>query len=453
MSCGRWTRAKAAVYKENFGPAAPAKGGKAMAKGTTRRGFLATTGAAAALAPHVAWGQNAPPRDTLRVGLIGCGSRGTGAATQALKADPNVRLVAMADVFRDRLDSSLERLHNDRSLADKLDVPEARRFVGFDAYQRLIDCGVDVVLLCTPPGFRPLHLQAAVEANKHIFAEKPIAVDAPGVRRVERYCEEARRKNLSVVSGLCLRYSNMYKEAIRRIHAGAIGNIVAVQAQDLRGRIWMFPRQRHWTDMEWQLRNWYYFTWLSGDFNVEQHIHNLDVAAWVMGNQYPIRAVGMGGRQVRTGPEYGHIYDHFSVVYEYANGVKLFSNTRQQERCAGEIAVHVLGSLGRANLNERQIVLTGPNAWRQTERDNDFYQTEHDELFASIRNGRPINNGDYMCKSTLLAIMGRMAAYTGQVITWEQAYHSREDLTPARYEWGPMPTPPVAQPGAAAGRS
>ncbi len=415
---------------------------------TTRRRFLAASTAAAALAPHIALGQNTPTANAiLRIGLVGCGGRGTGAATQALKADRNVRLVAMADVFRDRLDASLNRLRDNRDIVDKIDVADARKFAGFDAYQRLIDCGVDVVLLCTPPGFRPLHMQAAVTANKHIFAEKPIAVDAPGVRRVERICEEARRKSLSVVSGLCLRFSNHYKEMMRRLHAGAIGAIVALQANDLRGRIWMFPRQPDWTDMEWQMRNWYYFTWLSGDFNVEQHVHNLDVCAWAMRGQYPVKAVALGGRQVRTGPEFGHIYDHFSVVYEYESGLKLFSNCRQQERCAGDMTVHAMGSQGRAEISERRMVITGPNNWLEQGRDNDFYQTEHDELFASIRAGRPINNGAYMCKSTLMAILGRMAAYTGRVITWDQAYNSREDLSPPRYEWGPIETPRVSQPG------
>jgi predicted dehydrogenase len=415
----------------------------------SRRRFLAVSTAAATIAPHIALGQNTQNNTTLRIGLVGCGGRGTGAATQALKADSNVRLVAMADAFRDRLDASLNRLRDNREIADKIDVTDARKFAGFDAYQRLIDCGVDVVLLCTPPGFRPLHMEAAVAARKHIFAEKPIAVDAPGVKRVERICEEARRRNLSVVSGLCLRYSNNYKEMMRRLHAGAIGDIVALQANDLRGRIWMFPRQPNWSDMEWQMRNWYYFTWLSGDFNVEQHVHNLDVCAWVMRGQYPEKAVALGGRQVRTGPEFGHIYDHFSVVYEYANGVKLFSNCRQQERCAGDMTVHAMGTRGRAEISERRMTITGPVNWLQQggRDDNDFFQTEHDELFASIRNGRPINNGEYMCKSTLMAIVGRMAAYTGRVITWEQAYNSREDLTPPRYEWGPMPTPPVAMPG------
>jgi myo-inositol 2-dehydrogenase / D-chiro-inositol 1-dehydrogenase len=423
-----------------------------MFKPTTRRRFLEGT-AAAAVAGSFASGVHAGGSDLLKIGLIGCGGRGTGAATQALKADNNFwftrsKLWAMADAFQDRLQASHARLTRDPHVAAYVDVPPARQFVGFDAYRRVIaEC--DVVLLCTPPHFRPAHLRAAVEANRHVFAEKPVAVDAPGVRAVLATCAEARKRNLSVVSGLCLRYSTHYREVIRRIHDGAIGDIRCLQANDLRGRIWMFPREKNWSDMEWQMRNWYYFTWLSGDFNVEQHVHNLDVCAWALRDEYPAKCVGMGGRQVRVGTEYGNIYDHFAVVYEYQNGVKVFSNTRQQANCRGDITVYAHGTTGRAVICERQrdMGITGPNAWRPNAGDNDFYQAEHNDLFASIRNSRPINNGDYMTKSTLMAIMARMAAYTGREITWEQAMNSKEDLTPARYEWGRMPMPAVAMPG------
>ncbi len=411
----------------------------------SRRHFLKTSAAVAAALQ--ATGVHAQGNDTLKVGLIGCGGRGTGAASQALRADRNVKLWALGDAFRNRLDGSLTTLRQDQAIADKIDVAPARQFVGFDAYRNVIASGVDVVLLCTPPHFRPLHLRAAVEARKHVFAEKPVAVDAPGVRAVLATCEEARRRNLSVVSGLCLRYSTAYREMMRRVHDGAIGDLVALQANDLRGRIWVFPRQQNWSDMEWQMRNWYYFTWLSGDFNVEQHVHNLDVCAWALRDQYPVRATGLGGRQVRTGPEFGHIYDHFSVVYEYANGVRVYSDCRQQERCRNDITVYAMGSRGRAEISERRQAITAAKPWSLRGKDNDFYQEEHNQLFASIRNGRSVNNGEYMCKSTLMAIMGRMACYTGQQITWEQALNSREDLTPARYEWGTLATPPVAMPG------
>ena len=417
-------------------------------KPSSRRAFLKSSALAAGTVA-LAHGVHAAGGDQIRVGLIGCGSRGTGAAGQALRADNNVKLHAMADAFDNRLESALTRLQGDNEIANKIDVPRERRFVGFDAYRQVI-ASCDVVLLCTPPGFRPLHIRAAVDAGKHIFAEKPVAVDAPGVRSVLASCQLAQKRNLSVVSGLCLRYSNSYREIVRRIHDGAIGDIVSLQANDLRGSIWVNPRQPNQSDMDYQMRNWYYYTWLSGDFNVEQHVHNLDVAAWAMGNQYPVRAVGLGGRQVRTGPEFGHIYDHFSIIYEYENGVKLYAHTRQQVGCRGDITVYAQGTAGRAVICERQrdMAITGPKPWRQPGRDNNFYQTEHDELFASIRNGRPINNGEYMCKSTLLAIQGRMAAYTGQVITWDMALNSKEDLSPPSYDWNQkLPEPPVAMPG------
>jgi predicted dehydrogenase len=418
---------------------------------SSRRDFLKTS-AAGALAAAAATLPNAHAAggDTLKIALIGCGGRGTGAAGQALKADPNVKLTVMADAFEDRLEKSLATLQKDASLAPKIDVPPDRRFVGFDAYRKAIDAGVDVVLLAAPPGFRPLHLKAAVDAGKHVFAEKPVAVDAPGVRAVLETCRQAAAKKLSVVSGLCLRYDNGFREAVKRIRGGEIGEVCTLQANDYRGTIWVHPRLPDWTDMHWQMRNWYYFTWLSGDFNVEQHVHFLDACTWAMGEEYPVRAIGTGGRQVRTGPEYGHIYDHFSVVYEYANGAKLFSNCRQQGNCANDMSGHVVGTKGRAQLSEkdRQMwIKSASGEWVFEGPANQMYQTEHDELFASIRSGKPINNGEYMARSTLLAIMGRMAAYTGKVITWDMALNSREDLTPPRYEWGTIATPEVAMPG------
>jgi predicted dehydrogenase len=417
----------------------------------SRRQFLKSSAAAvlagaAAAEQAFAGGAWINGNDTLRVGLVGCGGRGTGAAAQALAADKNVKLVAMADAFEDRLQKSLHQLQGDPTVAHKVQVPPDHCFTGFDAYKQLLACGVDVVLLATPPHFRPLHLKAAVDAGKHVFAEKPAAVDAPGVRSVLATCAEAQKKGLSIVSGLCLRYHNGYRETIRRIHDGALGEIVALEANDYRGPLWMFPRKKEWTDMEWQMRNWYYFTWLSGDFNVEQHVHALDVVAWIMKGEYPVRAVGMGGRQVRTGPEYGNIYDHHSVVYEYASGVKCFSACRQQAGCAHDISNHVLGSRGRGVLTERKPSLS-PDGWHYQGPENDIYQSEHDDLFASIRAGKPINHGEYMAKSTLMAILGRMATYTGQAIIWDQAMNSKEDLTPVRYEWGPIATPAIAKPG------
>jgi predicted dehydrogenase len=415
----------------------------------SRRAFLKTSTAATFAAPFLARSGFAQvsPGETLRVGLIGCGGRGTGAAAQALAADSNVKLVAMGDAFADRLQSSLETLQKQSDIAPKIDVAEARRFVGFDAYQSVIAAS-DVVLLATPPHFRPIHLQAAIDAGKHVFAEKPVAVDAPGVRAVLAACEEARKKKLAVVSGLALRYSNAYRETIRRIHEGALGEIRALQANDFRGPLWVKPRQPGWTDMQYHMHNWYYFTWLSGDFNVEQHVHMLDVCAWIMKDEYPVSAMGLGGRQVRTGPDYGNIYDHHSVIYEYANGVKLHAYCRQFAGGVNDISAHVMGSKGSAMLTQRALEITTDSKWRYSGEKNNQSQTEHDELFASIRDGRPINNGDYMSKTTLMAIMGRMATYTGQKITWEQAMNSKENLSPERYDWNA--TPPkseVAIPG------
>jgi myo-inositol 2-dehydrogenase/D-chiro-inositol 1-dehydrogenase len=417
---------------------------------TSRRKFLQTSAATAtalAAAPFV----HAQGNDVIRIGLIGCGGRGTGAAVNALRADRNVKLVAMGDSFSDRLNRSLAALRRETALQSKIDVRPHNCFVGFDAYQQVINAGVDVVLLCTPPHFRPLHMRAAVTAGKHVFAEKPVAVDAPGVRAVLATCEDARRRRLSVVSGLCWRYHSGMRETFSRIHNGAVGDIVSMQCVYNTGTLWDHPRQPGWSDMEWQLRNWLYFTWLSGDFNVEQHVHSLDKMAWAMRNEYPTRCYGTGGRQVRVDPEHGHIYDHMAVVYEYANGVKCFSSCRQQAGCANEVKDYVVGTQGRCDVMDYRLERhNSEQIWRLPAgpaRRSDMYQEEHNALFASIRSGNPINDGDWMTKSSLMGIMGRMACYTGQVIQWQQALNSREDLTPARYEWGSMMVPPVAQPG------
>jgi predicted dehydrogenase len=420
---------------------------------TDRREFLKTS--SAAVAGTVATlalprGVHAGGSGTLHIGLVGCGGRGSGAAAQALGADPNVKLWAMADAFEDRIEFSLKNLAKSEKIAGKIDVAPERRFAGFDAYKKVIE-SCDVVLLATPPHFRPMHLKAAIDAGKHVFAEKPVAVDAPGVRSVLATCQEAKRKGLSIVSGLALRYDYGLQESMKRIHDGAIGKIRAVQANDYRGPIWVRPREPGWSGMTWQMRNWYYFTWLCGDFNVEQHIHYLDLCTWAMGDEYPVKAIGTGGRQVRTAPEYGHIYDHFAVTYEYADGAKLYATCRQQSGCENDISAHVLGTKGTARPAGRRRALnitSEDGQWSYSGKENNSFETEHEELFASIRNGRAINNGNYMAKSTLLAILGRMAAYTGQVITWDDAMNSKEDLSPPSYDWDlDLPVPPVAMPG------
>ncbi|MCP4784029.1 MAG: Gfo/Idh/MocA family oxidoreductase [Fuerstiella sp.] len=384
--------------------------------------------------------------DVLKVGLIGCGGRGTGAAQQALRADDNVKLVAMADAFEDRLQLSLRSLSAQEDVADKVDIPPEQQFVGFDAYQNLLASDVDVVLLTTPPHFRPMHLKAAIEAGKHVFAEKPVAVDGPGVHSVLKTCAEAKRKNLSVVSGLCIRYDGGFRETVQRLHDGAIGDIHTLIANDYRGSIWVKPRKDDWTDMHWQMRNWYYFTWLSGDFNVEQHVHYLDVCAWVM-DEYPVKAIGMGGRQVRTEAKFGNIFDHHSVAYEFENGARFFSNCRQQSGCKNNMSAYALGSKGRAEVSERRLEIANQTTWRFDQKVKNMYQVEHDEMFAGIRAGTPLNNGKYMAHSTMLAIMGRMATYTGQEITWEQAMKSTQNLSPKAYDWGDAPEIDIARPG------
>ncbi len=424
--------------------------GSGTTQDSTRRRFIGTSLSMAALGSGAVMA--APGRvhpggdDQLRVGLIGCGGRGTGAARQALEADQNVKLVAMGDAFQDRLQTSLKSLSAAEEISAKVDVPREQQFVGFDAYKQVLAADVDVVLLTTPPQFRPMHLRAAIDAGKHVFAEKPVAVDAPGVRSVLETCAIAKRKNLSVVSGLCIRYDGGFRETLKRLHDGAIGDIHTVIANDYRGSIWVKPRQDDWTDMHWQMRNWYYFTWLSGDFNVEQHVHYLDVCAWVMGG-YPSKAIGMGGRQVRTDPMYGNIFDHHSVTYQYDNGARFFSNCRQQRGCKNNMSAFALGSKGHAEVSERRLAITSGATWQFDQKVKNMYQVEHDELFAGIRNGTPLNNGEYMANSTLLAIMGRMATYTGQEITWEQAMNSKQDLSPEKYAWGSAPDYEIARPG------
>ncbi|QDT44816.1 Glycosyl hydrolase family 109 protein 1 precursor [Gimesia alba] len=430
---------------------------------TTRREFIKTGSAAVAAAstlssavfagtPQTAALQSslfAGGTDVIRVGLVGCGGRGTGAAAQALAADPNAKLVAMGDTFYDHLDSSFKNLKKN-PVAEQVQVDADHKFIGFDAYQKVIDC-VDVVLLTTPPHFRPMQLRAAIEAGKHVFAEKPVAVDAPGVRSVMETCKLAKEKNLSIVSGLCWRYHQGMRETFKQIHEGAVGDVMAIQCSYNTRGLWMFKREPEWSDMEWQMRNWLYFTWLSGDFNTEQHVHSLDKMAWTMNDETPISCSGTGGRQTRTGKEYGHIFDHFAIVYEYPNGVKGFSRCRQQDGCAVDVSDHVFGTKGRVDVFKHRIYdPKGEKTWQFRDKSKNMYQVEHDEFFNSIRSGNPLNNGDYMTKSTMLAIMGRMAAYTGKSITWDEAINSKEDLTPASYEWGPLPVPPVAMPGVTA---
>jgi len=387
--------------------------------------------------------------ETLKVGLIGCGGRGSGAAQQALSADPNVVLHAMGDIFPDKLEASLTNLK--KVHGDKVKVTEDRKFLGFDAYQKVIDSGVDVVLLATPPFFRPLHLEAAVKAGKHIFCEKPVAVDAPGIRRVLDAAKLAKQKNLSLVSGFCWRYDMPKRASFGQILDGAIGDVTTVYNTYNTQLLWSFPRKEGWTDMEYQLRNWLYYTWISGDHIVEQAVHSVDMMSWAFGDVKPLSAIATGGRQVRTDPAFGHIYDHFAVVYEYPNGAKGFHFSRQQANTDTQYHVESIGTKGRAmvDCSRRIHEIYGAKSWKYQGDTPNMYQVEHNELFASIRNGKPKNDGEWMAQSTLLAIMGRMAAYTGKRITYEQALNSNEKLGPDTItSFGvPVPVAEVAKPG------
>jgi predicted dehydrogenase len=385
---------------------------------------------------------------TIKVGLVGCGGRGTGAAEQALTADSGVKLVAIADAFQDRIDEHLSVLKGS-SVGSRVDVPKDRQYTGFDAYKNVID-QVDLVLLTTPPQFRPIQLAYAVEKGVNAFVEKPMAVDGPGLRKFLQACKDAQAKNLSLVNGFCWRYDGPRRETMKQVFDGKIGDITAIETTYNSQGVWepRKTREQCSSDMEYQMRNWYYYTWLSGDHIVEQAVHGLDTMGWVMGDKAPTRCWGVGGRQSRTDTKYGNIYDHFSVVYEYPNNVRGYHQCRHWVNTDIRVKDYILGSQGVADVFGRSI--SGKNKWRYRDpntKKGDMYQNEHDEMFAAIRAGKPINNGEAAAASTLLALMGRTAAYTGKVITPDLILNSKEDLSPPRYEFGPLAMPPIAVPG------
>jgi myo-inositol 2-dehydrogenase / D-chiro-inositol 1-dehydrogenase len=415
---------------------------------TERRDFLKTTGAAL-VAGFPAILKGAPVSNSIKVGLVGCGGRGTGAASQALKADDYAELTAVADIYQERIDQCLSQLG--RRSAAKVKVDPSNKFIGLDAYQKLIDSGVDVVLLATPPGFRPTHLRAAIDAKRHVFCEKPIAVDAFGVRHVLDTVKMSKEKDVSLVAGFCWRYSNFIQDTFSRVHNGAIGDIVAYYATYYTNPVKPMPpastRPAGMSDVEWQIRNWYNFTWTCGDSIVEQAVHSVDKIAWAFKDQPPVSCVGVGGRQIPA--EGGNIYDHFEVNYLYPNNVRAFLANRQIEGCYNENADYILGTKGQCTIGRGPAPrITGETTWTFEGQKNDMYQAEHDALFASIRQNKPINDGHRMATSTMLAIMGRMAAYTGQQITWDQAMNSQERLFPEKLDWnGSHDVPPIARPG------
>lgn len=422
---------------------------------TTRRNFLKTAGVATAgagFSVNLAMGKTSRfemNSDTLKVGLVGCGGRGSGAANQALNADPNVVLWAMADIFPDRMESSLKNLTD--AHPEKVKVDEGRQFIGFDAYNKLLESGVDVVLLATPPAFRPDHLRACIDADKHVFCEKPMAVDAAGVRKIVKVVEQAEQKGLSLMGGFCWRYHLPKRETFSRVLDGQIGDIKAIYNTYNTGYLWEKPRQPEWSEMENKLRNWVYYNWLSGDHIAEQAIHSLDMMSWALGDVTPLQVSGTGGRQRRIEDRYGNVFDHFALVYEYENGAKGFHFSRQQKDTDRAYHVEMAGTKGHAVADciRRKHEISGTDTWKYRGESNNMYQTEHDELFTAIRKGEPILD-KYIANSTMLAIIGRMVAYTGKTITWEQAMKSEEVLGPNinQYDWEfDWPSAPVAKPG------
>ncbi len=371
----------------------------------------------------------------IRIALIGCGGRGRGATHQALSTAGDVRLVALADAFSDQLEGALATLR--QYVPDRIDVPEERRFVGFDAYRHAIDAA-DLVILTTPPGFRPIHFEYAVSKGKHVFMEKPLAVDGPGVRRILAANEKAKAQGLKVGVGLQRHHSRKYQETVRRIQEGAIGKIQLLRAYWNSAGVWVRKRKPEQTEMEYQMRNWYYFNWLCGDHINEQHIHNLDVANWVAGS-YPVSAQGQGGRQVRTGIDNGEIFDHHMVEFTYADGTKLLSQCRHQPGTWSHVNEYAHGTLGTSNIGGGRLELDKGERWHFEGEDPDPYQVEHDDLFRAVREGRDYNEADNGAYSTLTAILGRMATYSGKVVTWEQALNSELALVPEAYAWDAKP--------------
>ena len=386
----------------------------------------------------------------LRVGLVGCGGRGTGAAYDAIRADKSVQVVALGDLFPDRLNRCRNRLADiakeDPAVADQIDITDDRCFTGFDNYKKVIDAGIDYVLLCAPPGFRPMHFKYAVDKGKHAFVEKPVATDPVGVRAFLASNEEAKKKNLGVLAGTVFRHHMPHIDAIKQIHSGEFGQVISGVSYYNVNYLWHHARQPEWTDTEYQLRNWLYFTWLSGDLIVEQNIHRIDITNWIMKSP-PVSAYGMGGREVRTDPAFGNVYDHFAVEFEYPGGVKVVNTCRQINGCENRVTEYYTMSDGTVLEPSK-----GPKTGKRTKLEplGEGYIREHKDLIQSLKDGKPLNEGQMVADCTLTAIMGRMSAYTGKLVTWEQALNSKLDLWPKQeLTFGPMEVGPVPQPGKA----
>ncbi len=421
----------------------------------SRRDFMRKSGSAViatSLGFNILTAQNYKHKlnsDTLKVGLIGCGGRGTGAAAQATFAESNVVVTAMADIFKDSLDKSYKYLLEENEA--KIMVDEEHKFVGFDAYKKVLESDVDVVILTTPPSFRPAHLEAAIEAGKHVFCEKPVAVDAPGIRRVIASAQKAKEKGLALMSGFCWRHDVPKIDTFKRILDGGIGEVSSIYNTYNTGALWYKDRQPEWTDVETMMRNWLYFNWLSGDHIAEQAVHSLDLMSWAYGDKLPVKVSGTGGRQSRTEEKYGNVYDHFALAYDYGDGKMGYHFSRQQKGCSRAYDISMMGNKGRAYIDVfKEHKIMGAENWQWDGEKSNMYQNEHNTLFASIRKGEPFNDGVQMANSTMLAIIGRMVAYTGETLTWDQAINSEEILGPKinEYNWDlDWALAPVAQPG------
>ncbi len=402
---------------------------------STRRDFLKSS---ALVAGATALGQftiersaHAAGSDVIRIGLIGCGHRGTAAAINAMNAGKGIRLVALADVFEERLNDCRNRLQKSRP--DQIEMKDDRCFVGFDAYEKLIASGVEVVLITPASHFIPLMLKAAIEAGKHVFCEKPHGLDMPGVQMCREAAGEAEKKKLSLVSGLCWRYSPPVRETMERVHDGMIGEIVAIQENFLTVPYYVRERRPDHSEMQHQLWNWYHFNWLSGDQTAQQLIHSLDKASWALGDKPPKKIWGMGGRQTCIAPKFGDQFDHQAVVVEYGNGVRVYGFTRDQQECFNNVSDTIFGTKGRCDL--LSFTITGEKNWRFEGDREDMYDVEHRQLFEAIRSGKPINNGHYMCLSSQLAVAAQMACYSGSVLGWEDAIQSKRSFALPRYGW------------------
>jgi predicted dehydrogenase len=406
-----------------------------------------------------------PLTGTIRIGVVGCGGRGTGAIVQALRADPDVKLVAMGDVFQDRLDFCYKSINEElkADAAKKIDVPASHRFVGLDCFDKVLACDIDAILITGYPAFRPEQIKKAVAAGKHIFAEKPLAVDATGIRTVKAAAAEARAKGLNLLVGFCWRYNPGMREAFKHVNGGGLGRIVTVHTCYHTSTLTKRPRRPEWTDTEFQLRNWWHFTWLSGDHIVEQSIHSVDRLMWATGDRLPEKVICLGGNAARTGLESGNVFDHFAALYHYADGTRAYHTARQIDGCPSDNTDYIYGQNAWCEVNGwKPTYLTrdydGKTVWEHkrpkqadieapVRDDEDMYQIEHNELFAAMRSGRPINDGERAANSCLMAIMARMAAYTGQTVTWQQALESKENLMPENLTMGHLETPKLAIPG------